>query len=137
MSIKRAKVEVTISLSKSTCYFMKTGKCSLHIISDVSAPSTKPAPSDVLYCPKLYRSMLDKEKAKPVAVTLCECGHGQVIAGHQRICIAGQKGIPIELRAADDEILPTCPVCGGQITMDQNFGGQRLVSINAIIKTDD
>ena len=137
MPTKHAKVELTVSLSKSTCYFMKTGKCSLNVISHLSAPSAKPAPSDLLYCPKLLRSMSDKEKAKPVTVTLCECGHGQVITGHQRVCIAGQKNLPVEVRATDDEVLKACPVCGGQITMDQNFGGQRLVSVHAVIKTDD
>ena len=137
MPTKRARVEVTVSLSKSTCYFMKTGKCSLNLISHLSAPSARPAPSELLYCPKLYRSMLEKERGKPVTVALCQCGHGQVIAGHQRACIAGQKGLPIELRAVDEEVQPACDVCSGQITFDQNVGGQRIVSVKAVIKTDE
>ena len=137
MSVKRARVELTISLNKSTCYFMRTGKCSLNLISHLSAPSARPTPKDLLYCPKLYRAMLDEDKGKPVTVALCACGHAQVITGHQRACIAGQKGIPVELRATDDEVQQTCPVCGGQITLDQNAGGQRLVTVQGIVRTDE
>lgn len=32
MSIIKGTVEVTLNLSKSTCYFLRTGKCSLSVV---------------------------------------------------------------------------------------------------------
>ncbi len=137
MSIVRGTVEVTINLNKSTCYFMRTGKCSLNVVSDFAlSGATKLAPNDLLYCPKLYRAMKSREKMKPITITPCECGHGQVVTGQQRACIAGQKKLELSMCAAGDNIEPTCDVCGGQITFDKNTGGQRIVTVRALVHND-
>lgn len=137
MSIIRGKVEVTINLSKSTCYFMRTGKCSLNVVSDYSlSAGAKLAPNDLLYCPRLYRAMKNKEKMKPIAIIPCECGHGQVVTGQQRACIAGQKKLELNMCAAGDTIEQTCNVCGGQMTFDENIGGQRIVTVRALVHND-
>ena len=138
MGIVRGTVEVTINLSKSTCYFMKTGKCSLNIVSNFFlSPGAKFAPHDLLYCPRLYQAMKNKEKMKPVAITPCECGHGQVVTGQQRACIAGQKKLELTLSAAGDKVDPACSICGGQMTFDKNIGGQRIVTVRALVHNND
>lgn len=137
MSIVRGTVEVTINLSKSTCYFMRTGKCSLNVVSDFSlSAGAKVAPNDLLYCPRLYQAMKNKEKMKPITITPCECGHGQVVTGQQRACIAGQKKLELSMCAASDNIDEACNVCGGQMTFDENIGGQRIVTVRALVHND-
>ena len=84
MSVIRGNIEATITLSKATCYFMKTGKCSLHIIDDHFLPAGKVAANDLMYCPRLYKAMLAKEQNKPITVMPCACGHAEVVSGHQR-----------------------------------------------------
>ena len=61
MSIVKGTIEANITLSKSTCYYMKTGKCSLNLVSDyyISA-QTKTAANDLLYCPRLFRAMSNR-----------------------------------------------------------------------------
>ena len=88
-------VESTISLDKSSCYFMKSGKCALSIIGDFSFSRLRLDPSDVLYCPNLFRQMTGKDKSKPVNIIPCECGHAEVVSGQQRACIASQKRLRV------------------------------------------
>lgn len=132
--MRKGKVEVTITLGKNTCYFLKTGKCSLNVLTDVGVSAAKPAPGDLLYCPRLLQAMLTKEKKKAVPVVPCACGHGQVVSGHQRVCIASQKGLPVFLRAARDTVEETCAVCGGQMTLEHTIGGQRIVTVQAVVE---
>ena len=63
MSIIKGTVEVTLNLSKSTCYFLRTGKCSLSVVRDfaMSAPG-KISKNDLLYCPRLYQSMKNPKR---------------------------------------------------------------------------
>lgn len=141
MSTSKAKIDVTIKLSKSNCYFLKTGKCSLNVVTDFSASgSQKIATNDLLYCPKLYKAMCSKkEQMRPITVALCECDHGEVLSGHQRACIASQRNLPLQVRASNEAIRPTCSVCGGQMTFDttENNSGSRIVTIHAVAVHDD
>lgn len=140
MSVIRGNMEATITLSKSTCYFMKTGKCSLGIIGDnFLSPSGRLAANDLLYCPRLYRAMCTKEQDKPITIVPCECGHAEVVSGHQRACIAGRMRMPLLVRAAPDkEDRPSCSVCDGQVTFEtQNNGGIRIVTVKAVIETEE
>ncbi len=136
MSIVKGTVEVTLHLSKQTCYFLRTGKCSLNIIENLSmSPQAKVAQNDLLYCPKLYRSMKSR-KGKPIVIIPCECGHGQVVTGHQRACIASQKRLEVELKAEGDTIDPACSFCTGQVTFDGDAAGQRIVTVRALVHND-
>lgn len=138
MSVVKGTIEANISLSKATCYCMKTGKCSLHIVTDYYiSTNTKTAANDLLYCPRLYRAMLNKERMKPIAITPCECGHAEVVSGHQRACIAHQMGLTLAVRAASDDVKEGCRVCDGQLTFDENTGGERIVSFRAMIQKDE
>ncbi len=141
MSTSKAKIDVTIKLSKGNCYFLKTGKCSLNVVTDFSTSGTqKIAPNDLLYCPKLYKAMCSKkEQMRPITVALCECDHGEVLSGHQRACIASQRNLPLQVRASDEDIRPTCSVCGGQMTFDvnENNSGSRIVTIHAVAVHDE
>lgn len=145
MSVSKAKIDLTIKLNKNTCYFMKTGKCSLNLVDAFSvSASAKVATNDLLYCPKLYKTMCTKkEQMRPITVALCECDHGEVLSGHQRACIASQRPVPLPVRASSSEIRPTCSVCGGQMTFDTvtNDSGARIVTVNAVAvrgeSTDD
>ncbi len=140
MSAPKGTVDVTINLNKNTCYFLKTGKCSLNVVDDFTCSSGKIATNDLLYCPKLYKAMKSKkDQMRPVAVALCECGHGEVLSGHQRACIASQRGIPLPIRAADEKVRPACPICGGQITFEGGMSdsGARIVTLNAVAVLDD
>ncbi len=137
MSVVKGTLEANITLSKATCFCMKTGVCSLNIVEDYFvSTNTKTAANDLLYCPRLYRAMLNKERLKPIAITPCECGHAEVVSGHQRACIASQKGLPLSVKAAGEDTNKACRVCGGQITFDENTGGERLISFKAIIHKD-
>ena len=138
MDAPKGTLEVTIDLNKNTCYFMKTGKCSLNVVEDFTCSSGKIGTSDLLYCPKLYKTMKSKkENMRPVSVAICECGHAEVISGHQRACIAGQRGISIPIRATEEEMRPACAICGGQMTFDAADSGARIVTVNAIAILDN
>lgn len=139
MGVVKGNLEVAIKLSKATCYFMRTGKCSLSLVNDYYvATSTKTAANDLLYCPRLYRAMCNRERGKAIAITPCECGHAEVVSGHQRACIASQKRLPLAVRAAEEESKPSCPICDGQLTFEeQNTGGARIVTIRAVIDTGE
>ena len=137
MSIVKGTIEANITLSKSTCYYMKTGKCSLNLVSDyyISA-QTKTAANDLLYCPRLFRAMSNRERMKPILITPCECGHAEVVSGHQRACIASRQGLSLAVKAAKDNTKEACRVCDGQVTFEENVGGERIISFRAIIHKD-
>lgn len=140
MNGPKGNVELTIQLNKNTCYFLRTGKCSLNVVDDFSLSGTsKLAMNDLLYCPKLYKTMrAKKEQMRPVSIALCECGHGEVLSGHQRACIASQRELPLALRAGEDKLRPTCSVCGGQMTFDAvNNSGSRIVTVHAVAVLDE
>lgn len=131
MGVIKGKVEASITLSKATCYFMLTGKCSLNIVSDYYiTASTRTAANDLLYCPRLYKAMCNREKMKPIAITPCDCGHAEVISGHQRACIASQKHLELTVKPAGPEQKENCPVCDGQIKFEENSGCNRLMNLN-------
>lgn len=140
MGAPKGTVDVTINLNKNTCYFLKTGKCSLNVVDDFTCSSGKIATNDLLYCPKLYKAMCSKkDQMRPVSVALCECGHGEVLSGHQRACIASQRGIPLPIRAAEEKVRPACSICGGQMTFEGSMGdsGARIVTLNAVAMLDE
>lgn len=141
MSVSKAKIDLTIKLNKNTCYFLKTGKCSLNVVDAFAVSGSVKVPTnDLLYCPKLYKTMCTKkEQMRPITVALCECNHGEVLSGHQRACIASQRSLPLQVRAANEEIRPTCSVCGGQMMFDtvSNDTGARIVTVNALAVLDD
>jgi hypothetical protein len=139
--VSKAKIDVTIKLNKNNCYFLRTGKCSLNVVDDFSmAGSLKIPTNDLLYCPKLYKTMCTKkEQMRPITVALCECEHGEVLSGHQRACIASQRNMPLQVRASNEAIRPTCTVCGGQMTFDTESkdSGARIVTLHALAIHDD
>ena len=140
MGIIRGKMETTISLSKSTCYFMKSGKCSLTVIGDhFVSPGGKLAANDLLYCPRLYKTMQAKTQEKPVVILPCGCGHAEVVSGHQRACIAARTGMSVPAQIpAEWEERTACSLCDGQITFEsQNTGGIRIVTIKAVVDTGE
>lgn len=138
MSVVKGRIEASITLSRSTCYFMRTGKCSLDIVTDYYiATSTRTAANDLLYCPRLYRAMCNRERMKPIAITPCECGHAEVISGHQRACIASRKNLELTIQPAGPEVKAACPICTGQITFEENSGGSRLVTLRVRAENDE
>lgn len=140
MGVVRGNMEATITLSRSTCYFMKTGKCSLTIIGDhYLSPGGRIAANDLLYCPRLYQAMRTREQDKPITILPCSCGHAEVVSGHQRACIAGRTKLPLMVQAVSDrEVRPFCSLCDGQVTFEsQDNGGIRIVTVRAIIETGE
>lgn len=140
MAISKAKIDVTIKLNKNTCYFLRTGKCSLNVVDDFSmSGSTKIPTNDLLYCPKLYKTMCAKKEMRPITVALCECEHGEVLSGHQRACIASQRNLPIQVRASEENVREACSVCGGQMMFDSasNDSGARIVTLHALVVHDE
>ena len=141
MSVSKAKIDVTIKLNKNTCYFLRTGKCSLNVVEDFSTSGSLKIPTnDLLYCPKLYKTMCaKKEQMRPITVALCECDHGEVLSGHQRACIASQRNLPIQVRASKEDVRTACSVCGEQMTFDsvQHNSGARIVTLHALAIHDD
>ena len=135
MSNIKGKIRAVINLSPSTCHFMRTGKCSLKVVSDYfTSTSTRTSAADLLYCPKLYRLMRGRDNRKPVVITPCECGHAEVISGHQRVCIASQTGIELAVKLTRGRHKKNCPVCGGQLTFEKNAGTNQIVGLQ--IKAD-
>ena len=137
MGMIRGKVETIISLTKSTCYFMKTGKCSLNVVKDFSMWDSIPsAANDLLYCPRLLQTMLESDKPLSVSVIPCDCGHAEVVSGHQRACIADQRDLELEFVSAEKDQKPACSMCEGQLSFDENTGGVRIVTVRAVIDMD-
>lgn len=143
MSEVRGVLETTILLNKNTCYYMKNGRCSLDLIDNFALlPAVKSAPSDVLYCPRLYRAMKSRKKdVRTIKVIPCECGHAEVVSGQQKACIASQKGFQLRVEMNQEKCEDLCAVCGRQMTFDEETamsqGGARIMSIRAIIENDD
>jgi len=133
MGMIRGKVETIISLTKSTCYFMKTGKCSLNMVKDFAASdAVTAAPDELLYCPRLLHSMQQAEKPASIAVIPCDCGHAEVVNGHQRACIAEQRNLVLEFVDAEKDHKAACCLCEGQLSFDEN-AGLRIVTVRACI----
>ena len=131
----KGKIEAVVTLSPSTCYYMQTGKCSLNVVTDYYiSTSTRCAANDLLYCPRLLRAMRNRERLKPITVTPCECGHAEVVSGHQRACIASQKALELAIQPAKAKPKSDCTVCAGQLTFEKNSGGHRLVKLKIRMK---
>ena len=142
MSAVKGMLEATVLLQKSTCYYMKTGRCSLDIVCDLSmAPSIKSAPDDLLYCPRILHALKTKGRDRTVKVVSCRCGHAEVVAGHQRACVANRTGVQVTVEVDGDKCFDLCPVCGRQMTFDEEEamknGGTRIVGLKAVVSTDE
>ncbi len=141
VGVIKGNLEATITLGKNSCYFMRTGKCSLGLVGDFFlSGGAKIGQADLLYCPRLYRQMCGSDKNKPVEIVPCECGHAEVVSGHQRACIASQKRLEVLVQATGDEVRALCPVCGRQMTFEEeeaaNQGGTRIVTLRARVKKE-
>ncbi|MDD4414335.1 MAG: hypothetical protein PHR14_07290 [Oscillospiraceae bacterium] len=130
MSRIKSKIESVITLSPSTCYYMRTGQCSLDVVTDYFIPtSSRTGAGELLFCPRLYRAMCNRERMKPITVTPCECGHAEVVSGHQRACIASRKGIELAIRPSSGKHKSNCSICGGQVTFERNSGSHKFVGV--------
>lgn len=130
MDAVKGTVEATIQLTKANCYYMSHGVCSLTLIDDLYITPTERLPqNDVLYCPRLYKQMLERDKAVPAIP--CNCSHVQILGGHQRACIAERKGLTLSLKIEDDKAeRELCNVCGGQTTIhSKEATGKRILSL--------
>ena len=138
MSSIKGKINAVITLSPSTCYYMRTGKCSLEVIKDFYIPALpRTTAADLLYCPKLYKAMCSRDKHKPVSLTPCECGHAEIVSGHQRACIASKKGIELFIKpTTGGRFKKSCPTCEGQLTFEKDQGTHRIVNLSVIVKDD-
>ncbi len=132
MDTVKGTIEATIQLTKANCYYMNHGVCSLSLIEDFYISGTERLPqNDVLYCPRLYKQMLGKEKDKAIPAVPCNCGHVQILSSHQRACIAERKDLVLPLKIEDDkEERAFCSVCGGQTTLHtKEATGKRILSL--------
>ncbi len=141
MGVIRGSLETTVTLNKTTCYFLRTGRCSLQVVEDFYLSNTgKVNPSELFYCPRLYRGMKEKERMKPVGAIPCECGHAEIVSGAQRVCIAHRTGLQTEVRVVGEEASPLCSVCGRQLTFEEetaaNQGGTQILTIKAVVKSE-
>ena len=131
MDAVKGTVEATIQLTKANCYYMTHGVCSLNLIDDFFiSTNDRMAQNDLFYCPRLYKRMASG-KDRPVAAVPCDCGHVQMLGGHQRACIAERKGLVLPVKIEDDkEARALCGVCGGQTTIHaKEDAGKRILSI--------
>ena len=74
--------------------------------------------------------MRTRERLKPITVMPCECGHAEVVSGHQRACIASRKGMELAIKPVGSRFKETCPVCMGQITFDESNSNNRIIALN-------
>ena len=64
--------------------------------------------------------------------------HAEVVSGQQRACIASQTGLELAICAAGDEVRDACKICGTDSAPgEENAGGDRIVTIKALIYQDD
>ncbi len=92
-------VSAEVNLTAGGCYFMRTGRCSLEIVSDFSLPVvSRLTECDLLFCPRLYRMMRQEKTGRAVTVTVDDTGRARVTAGLQRACIAFKKEMPLNGR---------------------------------------
>ena len=132
MDSVKGTIEATIQLTKTNCYYMTHGVCSLSLVDDhFISPSISLPQNDLLYCPRVYQHMLGRDKEKAIPATPCDCGHVQILSHPQRACIAERKDLVLPLQIADDnQECALCPVCGGQTTLhDKEEAGKRILSI--------
>ncbi len=132
MDAVKGTVEATIQLTKANCYYMNHGVCSLSLIDDFFVSGADRLPqNDLMYCPRLYKQMLGKEKDKPVPAVPCNCGHVQILGSHQRACIAERKDLVLAVKIEDDkDEKPLCAVCGGQTSLhSKEATGKRILSL--------
>lgn len=132
MDTVKGTIEATIQLTKANCYYMNHGVCSLSLIDDLYISNTERlAQNDLMYCPRLYKMMLTKEKDKAIPAVPCNCGHVQILSGHQRACIAERKDLLLSLKVEDDkEPRALCTVCGGQTTLhSKEATGKRILTL--------
>ena len=136
MGYVKGSIEASIQLQPNNCYMERTGRCSLELTDDffISGGGPKMAADELLYCPRLYQAML-RDRTKPLTVTPCECGHGEVAPGmQQRACIASHTRLPLLLKLAKPK--PACRVCGEQISFDTQPGA-RIVTLRAAVETEE
>lgn len=132
MDTVKGTIEATIQLTKANCYYMNHGVCSLSLIDDLFISNTeKLAQNDLMYCPRLYKLMCGKEKDKAIPALPCNCGHVQILSGHQRACIAERRDLVLSLKVDDDkEPRALCSVCGGQTSLHgKEATGKRILSL--------
>ncbi len=132
MDSVKGTIEATIGLTKSNCYYMTHGVCSLSLVDDhFISPSIALSQNDLFYCPRVYQHMLSRDKDKAIPATPCNCGHVEILSNPQRACIAERKGLVLNLQIADDnQEQALCSVCGGQTTLhDKEEAGKRILSL--------
>lgn len=132
MDSVKGMVETTIQLTKTNCYYMTHGVCSLSVVEDhFLSPTERLSQNDLFYCPHLYSLMIGREKEKAIPAVPCDCGHVQILGQHQRACIAERKGLTLPLEINDDKKeRALCDVCGGQTTLhDKEETGKRILSV--------
>lgn len=142
MSSVKGMLEATVLLEKTTCYYMKTGRCSLDLVGDLyMTPSVKSAPDDLLFCPRILQMLKSRSRDRTVKVVSCRCGHAEVVAGHQRACVANRTGLQVNVVVDGEKCFDLCPVCGRQMTFDEEEamknGGTRLVTMKAVVTTEE
>ncbi len=140
MDAVKGTIEATIQLTKTNCYYMNHGVCSLSLVDDFFiSHSERVSQNDLLYCPRLYAQMKARAKDRPVAAVPCDCGHVQILSTPQRACIAERKGLMLSMKVDDNkEARPLCGVCGGQTSLhSKEATGTRILSLTVrAIKTN-
>lgn len=146
MPIVKGCLNATLSLTKSSCYYLRTGRCSLHMVSGFfTAANPKAGPAELLYCPRLYASMRGQQQAKAgekqsrrqfISVVPHACGHLEVSAGFQRACIAAQKQLPVSIRLAQSPAghadKSSCSFCGEQLRFERRRDRHtRIITLRA------
>ncbi len=132
MNTVKGTIEATIQLTNNNCYYMSHGVCSLSLVEDHFVSTTdRLAQNDWMYCPRLYKLMLGKEKEKAIPATPCDCGHVEILSNPQRACIAERKNLVLSLAIKDDQKeRALCSVCGGQTTLQgKEATGKRILSL--------
>lgn len=136
MGIIKGLVEACVSLNKSNCYFMRTGRCSLNLVGDFYlSPGTRIARNDLLYCPHMYRT-IQKKKARAITVVPCRCGHAEVVSGAALTCIASRTKKPLVLNISE-EMKDACPVCRQQLSFIEQKESPQILTLRAEVRVED
>lgn len=137
----KGKVPVAVILDKHTCYRLRTGRCSLDIVGDFElAAPVKTGAADLLYCPRIYRAMRDRERERRLSVTPCACGHAELALSPQKACIAARCELEVLLQPAECEPKELCFACGRQLTFDEDMPdreGAQLYELHAVAEAED
>lgn len=138
MRVIKGKLEATISLNKSTCYFLKTGQCSLGRRGGLlPVPRHAAATVGPTVLPESAPGHGGPGRLEPVPIFPCECGHARGGFRQQRL-LASQTGLELAICAAGDEVRDACKICGTDSAPgEENAGGDRIVTIKALIYQDD